>query len=124
MLNVIAGRAQWGLAELVVTVFIPRTLVHRFNERVFQGESERNFAVTQMLAFFGTTFVHLILIEFKEHFKLVVFLGIRTGMSWARRRDVGVGVGEAARHGHLLPRARRDVDGEAGVVGRGEAQLA
>ncbi len=30
---------------------------------------------------FGTTFVHLILIEFKEHFKLVVFLGIGTGTS-------------------------------------------
>jgi hypothetical protein len=36
----------------------------------------------QMLAF-GTTLalVHLILIEFKEHFKLVMFLGIRTGTS-------------------------------------------
>ncbi len=34
----------------------------------------------QMLAF-GTTFLHLILIEFKEHFKLVVFLGIRTRTS-------------------------------------------
>ncbi len=33
-----------------------------------------------MLAF-GTTFVHLILIEFKKHFKLVVFLGIRTRTS-------------------------------------------
>ena len=35
-----------------------------------------------MLAF-GTTFVHLILFQFKEHFKLVVFLGIRTGTSCA-----------------------------------------
>jgi hypothetical protein len=47
---VISGRAQSGLAELLVTVFILRSLVDCFNERDFQEESvhqsERNSAVT------------------------------------------------------------------------------
>ncbi len=51
----------------------------------------------QMLTF-GTTFVHLILIEFKEHFKLVVFLGIRVRTRTSDEHD-----GHAMMPGPTMP---------------------
>jgi hypothetical protein len=56
----------------------------------------------QMLAF-GTTFVHLILFRFKEHLKLVVFLGIRTRTSWGPGPRAKPSPGWAGPHDPLGP---------------------